>query len=183
VCVLKVVSEVILMNPRRKLRSQTPTQLMVLFLAPCIFSFAACDSPTLRQPISGLVTVDGQSVDQGSITFLPDRGHRGPAASSAITAGNYRFTTENGPTPGDHRVIVGIETNPNAADSVASTTPSPSSPEASSVAKLGPLDSVTSKTNNREPNPLPPRPTQWEKAIKVPAANSPESGKTIDFKL
>jgi hypothetical protein len=171
------------MHPRREFRRQTPSLLIVILLMPCIISVAACDSPSLRQPITGLVTVDGQSIQQGSITFLPDRGHRGPAASSAITAGRYRFTTENGPTPGDHRVIVGIEIASNLAEAGAPTTPSPSSHEASSVAKLGPLDSASSKANGKEPNPLPSRPTQWEKAVSVPPANSSESGKSLDFKF
>jgi hypothetical protein len=42
----------------------------------------------------------------GSITFVPAEGHSGSAATTAIVDGKYRFDLTNGPTPGEHRVIV-----------------------------------------------------------------------------
>jgi hypothetical protein len=116
-------------------------------------------------------------VNVGSISFLPDAGHRGPAASTAIIAGEYRFDSENGPTPGPHRVIVGVEQAPVGSDSVTQA-PSPSSPESSSAAKLGPTSPTSSATQSSPENSNAANKTQWTSRATVLADDSPG---TIDF--
>ena len=59
-----------------------------------------------RLPVHGAVShADGEKVN-GSITFLPSEGRAGPAATTSLIEGEYRFDRENGPTAGPHRVIV-----------------------------------------------------------------------------
>lgn len=70
-----------------------------------------------RLALTGSVTVDSQSVAQGSISFLPTDRTEGPATSTAIVAGSYQFGYSNGPYPGTYRVLVGV-------DQLAATVPS-----------------------------------------------------------
>lgn len=58
--------------------------------------------------LRGKVNVQGQPLTAGSVNFLPVEGHKGPVASCGIEQGAYRFTAENGPTPGPHRVVISL---------------------------------------------------------------------------
>ena len=59
-----------------------------------------------RLPIEGsVVRADGEKI-HGSITFVPAEGREGPAATTGVLDGAYRFDRENGPTAGPHRVMV-----------------------------------------------------------------------------
>jgi hypothetical protein len=59
-----------------------------------------------RVPLWGTVAAaEGQPMD-GSITFLPKKGSRGPAATTRLVAGQYRFDWDSGPTAGPHQVII-----------------------------------------------------------------------------
>lgn len=74
-----------------------------------VISLVGCGSDTNpRQAIYGNVQVDALEDVNGSISFFPTDGNRGPAASTAIVAGSYEFTKANGPYAGPHRVMVGI---------------------------------------------------------------------------
>jgi len=57
-------------------------------------------------PVSGTVSVSSGEKLNGSITYIPVEGRSGPAATTAVVDGKYRFDETNGPTPGEHRVIV-----------------------------------------------------------------------------
>jgi hypothetical protein len=59
-----------------------------------------------RLRIEGTVSLSGGEKLNGSITFVPAEGLSGPAATTAIVDGKYRFAETNGPTSGPHRVIV-----------------------------------------------------------------------------
>lgn len=59
-----------------------------------------------RFPLDGTVRLGNGEKLNGSITFVPAEGRSGPAATTAIVDGKYRFDATNGPTPGPHRVIV-----------------------------------------------------------------------------
>jgi hypothetical protein len=61
---------------------------------------------TARLPINGTVRPTSGEKLSGSITFVPAEGRAGPAATTAVVDGKYRFDVTNGPTAGDHRVIV-----------------------------------------------------------------------------
>lgn len=57
-----------------------------------------------RVAITGNVTREGQPVDNGNIQFTPTGG--GPMAMSNIADGVYKFTAENGPVAGTHKVQI-----------------------------------------------------------------------------
>lgn len=59
-----------------------------------------------RMEISGQVTLDGQPVEQGSISFIPTAGTRGPVAGGTIVAGKYHILASQGPVVGKQRVEI-----------------------------------------------------------------------------
>ncbi len=71
-------------------------------------TFAGCGkgSGVARVPIHGTISVsDGEKLN-GFITFLPDEGRGGPAATTKLADGEYQFDRHDGPTIGPHRVII-----------------------------------------------------------------------------
>jgi hypothetical protein len=55
-------------------------------------------------PLAGEVTVDGQPVDVGSISFIPES--KGRASGGVITDGKYSVPEENGANAGTYRVEI-----------------------------------------------------------------------------
>jgi len=79
-----------------------------VFLAGMFFS-AGCgsgESGPERIAISGKVARAGSPLSNASISYLPTDGHKGPAATTGIEDGEYRFTKKTGPTAGPHRVVI-----------------------------------------------------------------------------
>jgi hypothetical protein len=60
---------------------------VVAALVVCALFAAGCDSSKVAD-VSGTVTIDGKSVESGSITFLPVDGHS-PTAGGEIKDGKY----------------------------------------------------------------------------------------------
>ena len=58
-----------------------------------------------RYPLTGQVTFDGQPVDVGSISFIPEGGS-GRASGGVITDGKYDVPEEKGVTAGAYRVEI-----------------------------------------------------------------------------
>src|SRR6266496_4366473 len=82
------------------------TRLWVLLSLTVILAGCGNRSSAGRIPLAGTVRLaSGERLD-GSITFVPAEGRTGPAATTAIVDGKYRFEATNGPTPGEHRGIV-----------------------------------------------------------------------------
>ena len=83
-----------------------------------------------RLPVWGTVSRAGGGTIDGSITFLPAQGRRGPSATTALVAGQYRFDRDSGPTAGPHRVIVAQRGGKDKALKMSAHQPSPASAEA-----------------------------------------------------
>ena len=83
-------------------------QLAIMVVA--LFTLTGCGSRSKveRLAIHGLVVIDGELVQQGSISFLPTKGTSGPAANTSINSGQYRFSTRTGPVVGTHEVLISI---------------------------------------------------------------------------
>ncbi|MGV3483205.1 MAG: hypothetical protein ACO1RT_02170, partial [Planctomycetaceae bacterium] len=113
-----------------------------------------CGSESPRRAVRGTVSVDQTVIARGSISFFPDRGHAGPAASTAIVDGNYRFTEINGPTAGRHRVVIGMETDPQGVKGSDAAVPS------ASVIKGGPTPAGREATPEGRSSPDAIRQTQ-----------------------
>ena len=59
-----------------------------------------------RQPLKGTVTVDGKPLRQGSITFRPQPGTRGPTAGANVVDGRFEIDPKGGTFVGRFRVEI-----------------------------------------------------------------------------
>ncbi len=63
------------------------------------------DDPLNRQAISGSVTLDGQPLQQGTISFLPLE-KKDTSGGATITSGKYSVAREQGLAPGKYKVMI-----------------------------------------------------------------------------
>jgi hypothetical protein len=103
-----------------------------LLVAAVLFLAAAGCSSGGKEPVSGTVTLKGQNLDKGTITFLDAKGS---PSSTDIKDGAYSFSREKGLAPGKYRVSI--------------DSPDGKTPEADPNAEPGPSGNFTSK--NRIP--------------------------------
>src|SRR5262245_32760488 len=89
----------------RMLRTLLPLAAVTACAAGCGKS-----GPT-RAPVTGQVTVAGQPVAAGRILFTPTSPNHGPAVSTRVTAGRYKFSREEGPVVGQNRVEIEADLN------------------------------------------------------------------------
>ena len=61
-----------------------------------------------RLEVHGKVVQDGKPLETGTISFLPAEGVTGPAASTLIEKGIYKFTKDDGPVAGAHKVLINV---------------------------------------------------------------------------
>ena len=59
-----------------------------------------------RASVSGTVTLDGQPIDGGAISFIPDDNAKDSASWGKIKEGYYLIRAGDGPVPGPHRVEI-----------------------------------------------------------------------------
>ena len=59
-----------------------------------------------RGAVGGKITLDGEPVPEGAITFLPIAPNKGPAAGGAFKDGQYDVSAANGPVAGKNRVEI-----------------------------------------------------------------------------
>ena len=59
-----------------------------------------------RGAVQGRVTLDGQPIETGEITFFPTDGNQGPVAGGRIRDGNYSIAAPMGPAIGPNRVEI-----------------------------------------------------------------------------
>ncbi len=72
-----------------------------------VFVSAGCDDAGLpRVAVKGNVTVNGQALNAGSITFIPTEGSAGPKASGQVSDGAYKLSKKDGPAIGKLRVEI-----------------------------------------------------------------------------
>jgi hypothetical protein len=57
-----------------------------------------------RQPVSGVVTLDGAPVAMGAILFEPATGESGTAVGAQISQGIFAISAAEGPVPGSYLV-------------------------------------------------------------------------------
>lgn len=80
------------------------TCLLAIFLVGC-----GDDGPP-RVPLEGIISAPAiVEVLNGTISLLPDGGTKGPAANGLVRDGLFKFTTEDGPVAGTHRVLIDVE--------------------------------------------------------------------------
>jgi hypothetical protein len=87
----------------RRIGSSSICALLSCALAAC--GCAPADGPA-RIAVFGTVTSDAGEPVSGMISFLPQAGTEGPAATASLIDGIYKFSTINGPVAGRYRVLV-----------------------------------------------------------------------------
>jgi hypothetical protein len=78
----------------------------ILWVLLGVFLIGCADDGLDRAEVHGQVTVDGQPIEQGSISLVPQPGTEGPAVGTAIEDGTYAFDHSDGPLPGSYRVEI-----------------------------------------------------------------------------
>lgn len=71
-----------------------------------VFAMSGCDSGQTRASVSGIVTFDGQPLDNGTITFEPVDRTTGQAGGASIEAGKFDLPAERGLAPGEYKVSI-----------------------------------------------------------------------------
>ncbi len=61
-------------------------------------------SDPLRAEVHGNVSLNGQPIQDGSITFMPVEGNKGPTAGGAVKEGRYSISKAQGPIVGKNRI-------------------------------------------------------------------------------
>ena len=77
-----------------------------IVVACSVVSLAGCSPGEQRQSIEGAITLDGQPLQVGNITFQPESGTHGPNAGAAIDAGKYSIAAKGGTFAGRFRVEI-----------------------------------------------------------------------------
>jgi hypothetical protein len=81
---------------------------MLLFTTGLVFANAGCQraDEVARIAVFGTVTSESGEPISGTISFLPEAGTDGPAATTSLIDGAFAFDTRNGPVAGKYRVLV-----------------------------------------------------------------------------
>ena len=88
--------------PRKDLRLSSCHSWLAPFLLLAVAGCGSGGPPRLR--VVGAVTLDGQPLADGAISFLPTG--KGVAAGATIAGGHYVVEGARGPTPGEYRVEI-----------------------------------------------------------------------------
>ena len=65
-----------------------------------------CGGGSQRGPVSGTVTLDGQPLEHGVISFRPIKGNASPGSGSVVTDGNFEIPADKGLPPGEYKVTI-----------------------------------------------------------------------------
>jgi hypothetical protein len=76
-----------------------------IVFAAIIAAMSGCGTSS-RAAIKGTVSVNGQPLESGDISFSPVSSHGGPTAGAAIARGGYNIPAEQGLLPGDYKVQI-----------------------------------------------------------------------------
>ncbi|APZ92221.1 hypothetical protein [Fuerstiella marisgermanici] len=87
-------------------RPATSSRLLVLILSAAVVGCGSNSKGPRRVAANGIVSLDGQPLENGTIRFIPTGGTEGPKVSVAIINGFFQFPQEVGPVVGHHRVEI-----------------------------------------------------------------------------
>lgn len=85
-----------------------PSTLAVLFagLAACFAGCGGEPDPWPRAAVEGEVLLDGEPLEEGTITFFPIGQTKGPAAGATIRDGVYSLSRREGPVVGLNHIEI-----------------------------------------------------------------------------
>jgi hypothetical protein len=80
----------------------------ILIVAGLLLLHCGCSKETRLQrvPMHGAVTMKSGELLNGSITYIPAEGQKGPSATATLKEGKYEFDRTNGPAAGPHTVTI-----------------------------------------------------------------------------
>ncbi|QDV52990.1 hypothetical protein [Gimesia fumaroli] len=80
--------------------------LILLSLCTAVLFLTGCGKNDAfeRTKVAGMVTLNGDPVKQGVITFIPTG--KGATAGASIESGKFVIPEETGPSPGEYRVEI-----------------------------------------------------------------------------
>jgi hypothetical protein len=85
---------------------RTKTLLSLSAVVCYLFLTAGCGGDSRRQAIEGTVTLDGQPLETGQISFRPQPGSPGPTAGAPIAQGRFSIKPKGGTFAGGFRVEI-----------------------------------------------------------------------------
>ena len=90
------------------MRSVVKNALILLLGAVILFASAGCQraGDGARIAVFGTVTSESGDPIDGTISFLPETGTVGPAATASLIDGAFAFDATNGPVAGNYRVLI-----------------------------------------------------------------------------
>jgi hypothetical protein len=99
-----------------------PTKFLTLIVGVGLVGCGGVDDDLPRQAVSGTITLGGEPLAQGRIQFEPVSPDAKVTAGGEISDGKFAIPRDQGPTPGDYRVMIssagarkeGIDTSPGA---------------------------------------------------------------------
>jgi hypothetical protein len=75
-------------------------------LAAALLALAGCSRETGRYSLEGSVTLDGQPLKQGTVSFMPEKGTKGPIAGGDVSEGKFLIAAKGGTFAGKFRVEI-----------------------------------------------------------------------------
>ena len=88
----------VLVDSRNTASGVLPLVILVLVASGC--------GGSNRPSVYGQVTLDGQPLEQGSISFIPTGTTKGPLTGSIIAGGEYHIKSTSGPVIGQYKVEI-----------------------------------------------------------------------------
>ncbi|WP_145172450.1 hypothetical protein [Gimesia aquarii] len=81
-------------------------ELSILIFCCSVVCFVGCTKEKTfeRTQVEGMVTLNGNPVEKGVITFIP--AGKGASAGAKIESGKFMIPKQQGPSPGDYRVEI-----------------------------------------------------------------------------
>ena len=87
------------------MRNRTMRRLVIAGLLCCWCGCMRRDTVE-RASVEGMATLNGVSIEAGSISFLPTGSTKGPSAGGEIRGGRYAIAASRGPVVGHNRVEI-----------------------------------------------------------------------------
>tara|TARA_R110002095_G_scaffold161834_3_gene140330 strand:+ start:2074 stop:2508 length:435 start_codon:yes stop_codon:yes gene_type:complete len=89
------------------LRQESWFKLLLVVLVPTLtLGCQGQQEGPARGALTGQVSWEGESVQDGRISLIPTEGTSGPASGGAISEGRYSIPASKGPVVGKHRVEI-----------------------------------------------------------------------------
>lgn len=88
-------------------RRPSAVALRFLPVAVCLLGATGCGGgDSDRKQIGGTVTLEGQPLKEGPISFFPQLDTKGPTAGASIVDGKFTINAKKGPLPGKFHVQI-----------------------------------------------------------------------------